>query len=228
MSFLISLLFLSVAFADAPVEVGELKRRIFALAESYKGQADPDYSRQKSLDVLVKELLLAAPQPPVRERIDVLAGVWEQVWGPYDYRNDNRGIDPELGIEEIYQVISADGYYYNVSPLYKNGDRTQERIGLLRGEFRLDDQNADVLRVQFTDYPGMSRRPSDLNLWELPPLEEAGALPNRVVIVPSTIVRAFFGAGALREIYTDADMRLAYGSRGEGYDREALYVMKRK
>lgn len=208
-------------------EVASVKAEIFALAESFRGQGDPDFSRQDALEPLVQRLLSLSPQPPVAERLPILRGAWEQVWGPYDYRNNDRGVDPEIGVNEISQVV-ADGYYYNVSPLYENGDRSRERIGLLRGEYTLEADKPNTLRVRFTDYPGVSHRPVGLELWELPALAEADTLENRITIVPSWIVRAFFGGGSLREVYTDEDMRITYGQSAKRPGRESLYIMRRR
>lgn len=216
-----------MANTNRGAEVENLKQQIVSLAQTFEGRGDPDFAIQNQLEPLVQQLIALAPQPPVQDRLEVLYGAWKQVWGPYDYRNDDRGVDPELGVAEIYQVIFPGGYYYNVSPLYKNGDRTKERIGLLRGEFRLDDPQKNILRVRFTDYPGNKTRPSGIALWDLAPLAEAGQLPDKVQIVPRWIVRMFFGGGALTEVYTDRDLRILYGSNGRNFERAYLYIMTR-
>ena len=149
------------------------------------------------------------------------------MWGPYDYRNEKRGVDPELGVDEIYQIVFKDGYYYNVSPNFKKGDKTKERIGLLRGEYKLAPQDAGLLRVKFTNLYGVNVRPTDKHLWELPALAESGRLENRKTVIPGFIVRLFFGGGALRDANTDEDMRLLYGSNGKDFTKEFIYVMTR-
>lgn len=223
-----SVVTLSSALALAnPIEVAFLKAQIVGLAKIYEGQGDPDFSKQKKLDVLVNKLLEAAPQPTISERLPMLAGTWKQVWGPYNYKKDDRLVDPDLGIKEIYQVVSPEGYYYNVSPLYKNGDKTKERIGLLRGEYKIDDSTRDLIRVKFTNYPGVSKRPENIKIWELAEVAEYGELENKITIVPSIIVKLLFGKGALREVYTDQDLRITYGSNGKNFEREALYVLVR-
>lgn len=211
--------------ATASPEVARLKAEIVALASTYTGQGDPDFSKQESLDVLVDKLVALAPAQPIAQRLDVLAGTWKQVWGPYDYRNNDRGVDPELGVNEIYQVVFKDGYYYNVSPLYKNGDRSKERIGLLRGEFKLDGNDDQALNVKFTRYPGVEHRPSKGGIWELAAKAEAGTLENEITIVPTWIVRLFFSGGQLQEVYTDEDLRICYGTSGKM--SRSLYVMTR-
>lgn len=217
-----------VGMAQSSLETTEsLKEQIFELAKSYEGQGDPDQSKQKILEVLVQKLIQQNQMPPIKDRISILAGAWKQVWGPYDYRNDNGGIDPKLGIKEIYQVVFADGYYYNVAPYYPSEDNSREQIGLLRGEFKLDASDPNGLRVRFTNYPGVEPRPMDVKLWELPSLADAGKLKNKVTIVPTWIVRLFFGRGKLEEVYTDQDMRILYGSKGKKGARRSIYVMSR-
>lgn len=207
------------------LKVSELKARILLLAQSFEGQGDPDFSRQNALEPLVNELLALSPQLPVKDRLPLLYGAWKQVWGPYDYRNDDRGVDQELGTSEIYQVIFEGGYYYNVSPLYKKGDRNQERIGLLRGRFQLDKKNPNALNVRFTNYPGVKSRPAGQNIWDLAALAENKTLKNRTTIVPTLIVKLFFGGGALLEVYTDKDMRILYGSNNSEFKNPYLYIM---
>jgi hypothetical protein len=212
----------------ASADVAQIKTSILAMATSFSGQGDPDFSRQKALEPLVQQLLAANPQAPLSARLPLLYGAWKQVWGPYNYKSKKRDVDPEIGVDEIYQVVFAGGYYYNVTPLYKNGNRAAERIGLLRGEFKPDPQHPNSLLVHFTNFPGLSARPqSGPPLPALPALVETGKLVADTAIVPSWIVRWFFGSGALNEVYTDADLRILYGTGSDQLDRPALYVMTR-
>lgn len=220
-------LLLSSLSCYASAETQAIKRQILELAQSYAGQADPDQSKQKTLEPLVEKLVRENPMPPVSDRIKLLAGAWKQVWGPYDYRNDDGGIDPKLGIAEIYQVVFADGYYYNVAPFYPNQTRDREQVGLLRGEFTLDSGDPNGLSVKFTDYPGVEPRPANTNIWDLAAVAEAGQLQNKITIVPSWIVKLFFKGGKLEEVYTDGDLRILYGSKGKPGARRFLYIMSR-
>ena len=141
--------------ASAQRTTAAIKAEILSLSQSYFGQGDPDFTRQRTLDVLVAELLAVNPQPPVKERLKLLEGPWHQIWGPYEYRHDDRGIDPQITAGEIYQVVFRDGYYYNVNPI-----RGQDKIALLRGECQLVPEHADMLKVRFTNYPGNRGRPA--------------------------------------------------------------------
>ncbi|GAC1640446.1 MAG: hypothetical protein NVS9B14_21940 [Candidatus Acidiferrum sp.] len=80
---------------------------------------------------------------------------------------------------------------------------------------------------KFTNLYGVKARPVDKHPWEIPALAESGRLENRKTAIPSFIVRLFFGGGALREVYTDEDMRILYGSNGKDFTREFIYVMTR-
>lgn len=227
-----SVILLNCSFASAVADMDKesingIKNQIVALAESYEGKGDPDFSKQKELDIIISKLLVLAPQPPVKDRLQLLVGVWKQVWGPYDYRKDNRGVDPELGVKEIYQVVFKEGFYYNASPLFEDGKLEKEKIGLLRGEYQLDSKSPNILKVKFTKYPGVKPRPNNKNLWDLPSLAESGNLENEISIVPTFIVRLFFAKGALREVFTDHDLRILYGSDGKNFEKEYLYVMTR-
>lgn len=211
--------------AEKTRSVSAIKADILTLAESFKGQGDPDFSKQKQLNVLVEELLAASPQPPVSERLSSLYGPWHQIWGPYDYRSDGaRGVDPDTNIDKIWQVVLDNGYYYNVMP-FKDSDK----ITLLKGKYEPVSGDPDLLKVRFVDYPGHKGLPEGLNYWDLPDLAEKDALPNETTIVPGFIVWLFFGGGYLREAYTDDTMRITYGAR-EKEDRsdEFIYIMTRE
>ena len=73
----------------------------------------------------------------------------------------------------------------------------------------------------------MKPRPRGVNIWELAAQAEAGTLNNEITIVPTIIVRLFFNSGSLREIYTDSDLRLVYGSSNKADSKPSLYVMTR-
>ena len=228
-------LFITAYLVTTPMElraedtqVNEIKTQILLLAQSYSGQGDPDFSKQYALDTLVNKLLIAVPQPPLQERLPLLYGTWKQVWGPYDYRNKDRGVDPKLEVNEIYQTVFSGGYYYNVSPLYEDGDRSKIRIGLLRGEYESDETLPNRINVHFTRYPGIKGRPThDIPIWRLATLAETNQLSDQITIVPRWIIWLFFNTGSLDEVYTDHDLRICYGSDGTESGVRSLYVMTR-
>ncbi|MGP1255129.1 MAG: hypothetical protein ACTS10_11990 [Kiloniellales bacterium] len=222
-------LFAQQAGAPDSDAVAEVKQRIFDLAEAFKGQGDPDFSKQRQLEVLVDELLQIAPQPPIRERLDLLYGAWQQIWGPYEYGlGADRGVDPKSDPDRIYQVVFPDGYYYNVAPRDRNETGPTREIVLLRGVYELLADYPDMLQVRFTEYPSTEVSRETETIWRYAALAEADQLDNRSTVVPGLIVRLFFGGGGLREVYTDETLRITFGD-GDLDDRseESIYIMRR-
>jgi hypothetical protein len=144
---IIGLIGLKAEAAEQAADVIRLKQAILTQAEAYKGQGDSDRSKQKNLEVLVDQLLKASPQSDVKTRLPLLQGAWQQVWGPYIYKNNSRGVDPAINPDHIYQVVFPGGYYYNVSPDWQQKSSKPARTVLLRGEYTLDKHEPDRLTV---------------------------------------------------------------------------------
>jgi len=62
---------------------------------------------------------------------------------------------------------------------------------------------------------------------DLPQQSEEGKLENSRWLVPSFIVRWFFDRGALREVYTDEDLRITFGSSRKNFKENYIYILKR-
>lgn len=220
----------TAATAHSPAsrqEIEKIKLELLTIAKKYQGQGDPDGSIQRQLDPLVNKLLAANPQPPVARRLNLIYGAWRQVWGPYEYRRGDRSVDPTLDPKNIVQVVFEGGYYYNVNPARdRSGQR--DRISLLRGEFTPSSTDPNGLDVRFTNL-----RRADLEVWntirlsQMPALSEAGNLRTERTVLPGLFVRLFFGGGTLREVYTDHDLRIAYGNSRDGNLQDYLYVLRR-
>lgn len=225
----LSLVCSQFAFAQSRVshEVDSIKAEIFALAESFKGQGDQDGAKQAQLEVLVDKLLIANPQLPVKDRLPLLCGAWQQIWGPYEYRKNDRSVDPTLDTNNIFQVIFAGGYYYNVNPSL-NKERKPINVVLLRGEFKALKNSDDTLTAQFTNLRRLDGPPpAELKLIDLPALSEARKLKGEKTTLPSPVVRLFFGGGFLQEVYTDHDMRITFGSSRNKKVQNYIYILKR-
>jgi len=203
----------------------DLKKNILLLAEKYQGTGDPDLQKQKELEGLVKQLLIVSPQEPVSKRLDLIEGSWQQIWGPYDYSSDNRGVEPSIDVKNIYQVVFKDGYYYNVNP---NPLKKELTIGLLRGEYWLDTERENVLNVKFTKFNVVRGCPGNgIGYLELPFLSETKQISNEFWFIPGFVVRLFFGGGSLREVYTDKDIRITYGSEQNDLNKNFIFILKR-
>lgn len=224
-TFSVFVLIFSLKLADAGYE--ETKKELLKMAESFKGQADPDRSKQHTLEPLVEKLLSEKAQASVVQRLPLLYGAWRQVWGPYDYKKKGRGVDSTLDPENIIQVIFEGGYYYNVSPRLDD-QREAKSTGILRGEYVLDPQKDNLLNVRFTNLRKINGLPKNgLRLQDLPALSEKDELSDEKTVLPGFLVKLFFTKGTLNEVYTDETMRISFGSSRDGVLDNALYVMTR-
>jgi hypothetical protein len=230
MKFLLPIFFLifsSSTFANYYEDINTLKDSIVKTAEKYQGKGDPDFKIQKELEPLVQKLLALKPQSSAINRIPLLIGVWKQVWGPYDYKNNNRGVDPSLNPKEIYQVISPEGFYYNVSPNIDPKTKKEKNINYLKGQYKVSTKDPIGLDVKFVKFIGMKKRPVEKAIYSYVDEAERDQLPTQTTIVPKIIVKLFFGGGTLREVYTDESLRILYGSNAKEFKNQYLYIMTR-
>ncbi len=229
--FLTLLLIGQAAFGQTftPVEslndLPSLKKEILKIAEFYLGQPDQDFKIQNTLVPYVDKLIELNPQPPVEERLDLLDGRWQQVWGPYEYRKYDRTVDPTLDTSKIYQVVFKEGYYYNVSNVLDEDTRKSRGTTLLRGEFKLG--GGVKLPVRFTSLRRIKTfPPRGLSYTDLAELAENDQLEGLKKVLPNWVVKLFFGRGVLNEVYTDEDLRITYGTSKQA-DAPFLYILKR-
>jgi hypothetical protein len=223
----IAILFSVQTFASVDEDIKLLKETIIKTAESYQGQGDPDFKIQKELEPLVTRLLALEPQLNVIDRLPLLFGVWKQVWGPYEYRKNDRSVDPTLNAKEIYQVISPAGFYYNVSPNMIPKSNEEKNINYLKGQYVLSKKDPNGLDVKFVKFIGMKKRPTEKAIYQYADEAERNQLPTQITVVPKLVVKLFFGGGTLREIYTDEDLRILYGSNNKEFKNQYLYIMTR-
>ena len=234
MKYLLFLGFLSISLKIFSAEiydrdaVGELKNKIVKLAESFNHGGDPRFHKQNKLKPFIDQLVKISNQGPIAERMPLLKGVWKQVWGKYSFKD--RLVDPQIGVDEIYQVIFLNGISYSIAPLYKNGDQTNkkgERIGILKATYRIQSNYNNVIRLDFKKYPGVKPRPTHTELWELAQLAENNQLENEIEIASSFIVKYVLDKIYLREVYTDQDLRIMYVARKKSFSDEHVHVMRR-
>ena len=163
---LITAIFSLPTFASVGDEINLLKQMIIKTAQKYQGQGDPDFKIQKELEPMVNKLLALEPQANIIDRLPLLYGVWKQVWGPYEYGDNDRGVDPTLNPKEIYQVVSPEGFYYNVSPSMIAGTQREKNISYLKGEYVLSKKNINSLDVKFVKFIGMKNRPTEKPIYQ--------------------------------------------------------------
>lgn len=203
------------SLADEPTkQICDLRKTILSIAEHYRGQEDPNGSKQKYLEYYIRQLINISNPISIEEKVKRLRGGWEQVWGPYRF---DRLDGFQLDANNMYQIIYPEGYYYNVGFSTFYGQAT---TGFVRGEYEI---SGDRLEVHFTENQfAAGFLPEKINLVDLGKLKEAHFLKTQDV--PGGISGE---AAYLNEVYVDNLLRITYGSRDGSDDTRELYVLKR-
>lgn len=191
-----------------------LKKEIFKLAESFKGQVDPDRSRQDQLQVLVDKLLQGEPNTSMKDKAIKAVGTWNQVWGPYAFDGSNSVPRGQL-VDKIYQYISPNGYYYNFAE-YKVLGRTVRSF--LRGVY---DIKTDRIRVEFNEI-GVLREDPDYKTAG----EDIEQGKMKVFKIPGNFPPIGV-KGYLIEAYADDEIRINYGVVGDDISEPAMFIMRK-
>ena len=122
---------------SAPDLMATLEIQIFEIANANTLRTDNLASVHNQLQPLVDELIKLAPRRTETQKLPEVVGSWKNVWSDLN-------ISPNTNLSQVYQVVFADGFYYNISrERSAEGDRTS----FLRGAFA---DNTDYLDIQFT------------------------------------------------------------------------------
>lgn len=209
---ILAMFFLGSTYADDRLA---LRAEIVSLAESFKGQTDPDGSKQKELESLIEKFMQGRANLTIGERAAKIAGnTWNQIWGPYAFDGTDN-LPPGIDVNQIYQYVSEEGYYYNFAEYTLLG-RTVRTF--LRGNYEV---LTDSIAVEFNK--------TGLLLEDLP-YDTAGDLIEnkeaRVLNFPSFLPPVGIG-GKLEEVYADDEIRINYGVIGDDLSTKALFVMRK-
>jgi len=207
-------LFLQTGYAASQHSaIEQQKEKILQLAEQYRGNDSP--GPRAELEAEVDTLLAMTEQAPIEERVKRLRRAWEQVYGPTSY---GRQLSVSLDPNRIYQVVTEQGYYYNIGYSQFLGGRLTT-TGFLRGEYQI---NNNALTIKFTkNRIALNTIPSEVNLNALVKLVEN----KNIAAVPIPLSSRAREAGVLSEDYVDSTIRISHGGNLDN-PREYLYVLK--
>ena len=192
----------SIAFSYAP-RVEELKQEIRKIASENIGNVGAISETRAKLQPLADELGQYHSPASAADDIQLLEGAWKQVF------SDDREPQPpgfKTDLDTVYQVITKDGYFYNLCDL--KGFITVS--GILRGEYK---PVGDFLNIEFTKVSvklgGLSET-AELNSFVRD--IEAGRVKTIVPPGSNQAPKGPVGArGNIRNIYIDEDFRVATG-----------------
>jgi hypothetical protein len=186
--------------AQRKSRVKALKTSILKIAEAASNtQCDQDDNYPeitKLLSQLTNELVSLTPAQTEAEKLPKVAGGWKQVWANLDSSSPDC-----ISADDIYQVVFAEGYYWNIS---KNISSTGEAGGFLRGKYEVTD---NFLAIEFTDIavsPTYFSTGTDLvDLATRAEQKEFIALPPNVPVGVK---------GELYNVYVDDTLRIVTGN----------------
>jgi hypothetical protein len=202
---------------DGELAATKAEVRRIALANTLR-QDNLDAVRAE-LDPLVDRLARHFGARPATAKLPLVAGAWRQMWSDFPYQ-----MNPILRMDaaQIYQVVSSDGYYYNLGD-----DRAFGFLGLtgvLRGEYTPDGAR---LRVAFTDVGyrlGLLR--DDDDLVRLASDIEGGCRGYFRVPGGGRAPRGPVGIrGTLETVYVDGDLRIERGTQDDFVDDAGAVVV---
>ena len=201
-------LFTSSLKADEFAKQADLKAKIVELASAYTGQVLKKDEARSKLEPLINELVALVEPRSEEEKLDEVVGGWKNLWS---YRN----FGFNTNYQQVYQIVSEDGYYYNLSEL-KVGRLSFS--GFLRGAYK---DAGDKLRIQFTSNKlKLGFYKEGTNIVELVESFEAGEI--RAWNVPGPIGVK----GNLVNLYVDDTLRIVTG-KSDGDVVEDIFVLKR-
>jgi|GEM_PF-2014846 len=189
---------------------------ILAVAEGAQGTCDEDDNNPvvaAVLDRLTDRLVAAAGPRTEDEKLPEVTGGWRQVWSDLD-----SGSPVCTRADRIYQVVSPDGFYWNIAEAQPPGGAPPV-LGFLRGEYRV---TPDFLEVAFTRQAvSPVVPPAGTDLVDLATQAENGeftALPDGPPVGVT---------GELANVYVDDNLRIVRGRDDRPGSEESLFVLVR-
>ena len=206
----ILILTLSIFTSSLKADVGikdraELKAKLVELASGYTGKTSLKDEALKEIKPLVDALVGLSEKKSEADKKDLIIGGWRNVWS---YRN----FGLNTNYDQVYQIVSEDGYYYNFSEIALGKVKFS---GFLRGKY---EDAGDKLRIEFTSNKikfGFYEEGTDIV--ELIESFEAGEI--RALSIPGPIGIK----GDLVNLYVDDTLRIVTGRTDGGGVEDLLY-----
>lgn len=202
-----------------PAELSATKAEVRRIALANTQRQDNLDVVRAELDPLVDRLARHFGTRPAIAKLPLVAGAWRQMWSDFPYQ-----MNPILRSDaaQVYQVVSADGYYYNLGDNRAFG--FLGLTGVLRGAYEPDGSR---LRIGFTDVGyrlGLLR--DDEDLAQFANDLESGCRGYFGIPGGGRAPRGPVGIrGTLETVYVDADLRIDRGTQDDFADENGTVVV---
>lgn len=206
------------AHGDDASRISELKSQIRSIAIENLGRRDNLEQTRALIEPLALELAKYHNPADAAADVPALEGAWKELFSD-DVEPEPPGFSTVR--DEVYQVITSNGYFYNFGNLA--GPGPLKVLGVLRGEYTPAE---DFLNIEFTKVSIRARplRSGEL-LMDVVEKIEAGSMATFTPPGDNRAPRGPVGAkGNIRNLFIDSDFRVATGSNfADGkYD---LYIL---
>jgi hypothetical protein len=156
---------------------------------------------------------------PAQDQLPLLEGAWRQIWSDFPYPMSfwNK-MDPE----QIYQVVTRDGYYYNLSDSKALG--IVGLTGVLRGAYQPNGTGLDIKFTKVGFRFGTLKKNEDLfalagklesGAKKFYPIPGGGKAPKGPVNI----------SGRLENLYLDDDLRIDRGTQNDFVDSKGKVLV---
>ncbi len=186
----------------------ELIEQIIDIAKANTGKVDQAEETEEEIQPLIDALLEITPERSEAEKSSQVAGAWRNLWS-------NTAFGPGTNYDQVYQIVSTEGYYYNVS---------ETKLGrlsftsFLRGEY-VDE--GTQLGIRFTSNAiRYGFYPAGTALVTLTTDFEKGDIPSINVPGPIGVT------GDLANVYVDDKLRIVVGAQDGQEDRD-IFILER-
>ena len=174
-----------------------------------QSQVDNQVQVRAELQPLVTELIACSPERTEAEKLHQVVGGWYSLWSDMRF-------GPFVDYSQVYQVVDADGFYYNIS---KNVAPFGVFTNYLRGAFA---DSGSFLRIEFTRSIAVNGwLAAGLSLTDLSDGVESGAING-----PDTPNGPIGVQGNLKNAFVDDQLRIVIG-RSDGEPSDSIFVLVR-
>ena len=203
----------------SPAELASTKAQLRAISNANMGRTDNFADVRAQVDPIVRKLANHYGVRSATQKLPYVAGAWRQLWSDYPFAMTSF---ISMDASQVYQVVSADGHYWNVGDEKALG--FVGLTGVLRGGFV---PNGTKINLQFTNLGfrfGRLGKNEDLvsfadglesgSRYYLP-IPGGGNAPNGPIGIK----------GTLETLYVDADLRVDRGTQEDFTDAQGTVLV---
>ena len=192
-----------------------LKKAILKVSQRAQGECDDQDNNprvRQVLDSLTKRLVALTPPRSETEKLPQVLGVWKQIWSDAPFTSIPGAC---FAADEIYQVVFADGFYYNIAEVTFPG---QTSVSFTRGAYVAQDSSLSIRFTRSISVFGV--------IEDFPDLTEASLQVENGEITPDFTRPTADEDLTLVNVYVDDQLRVVADNQ-QISEAESIFVLER-